>query len=94
MELPSLSGSPFPGVTLVPGLLRGGCAWWQGTLATESSFSSPDPDINWLINSSKLFDTSLLDGLGMRNKKDFTLQDYWADQMYLIDTVFIAVPGT
>lgn len=51
-----------------------------------ASFSSSDPDINWLISSGKLFDISLPDGLGMRNKKDFTLPDYWADQMYLIYT--------
>lgn len=58
-----------------------------GEEQSPASFSSPDPDINRLINSSKLFDISLPDGLGMRNKKDFTLLNYWADQMYLIHTV-------
>lgn len=56
---------------------------------SPASFSSPDPDINWPINSGKLFDISLPDRLGMRNKKDFTLLNYWTDHMYLIHAVVL-----
>lgn len=51
---------------------------------------SPDPTINWLINSGMLFELSLSDELGKRNKKDsLTLQECWADQMYLIYTMWL-----
>lgn len=63
---------------------QGGEEHWE---QSPASFSCPDPDMNWLTNSGKLFDISLPDGLGMRNKKDFTLLNYWADQMYRIHTV-------
>lgn len=88
MEPPSLSGSSFLEVTVSR-------ERWLSLVVRNTGdrvllHFSPDPAINWLINSGKLFEHSLPDELGMRNKKDLlTLQECWADQMYLIYTVWL-----
>lgn len=82
-ELPSLSGSPFPGVTLLPGSHER----WVSRVVRNTGhrvqlhFLVLTLIVTGLNSSGKFFDISLPDGLGMRNKKDFTLLDYWADQM-------------
>jgi len=61
---------------------------------SPASFSSPDPDINRPINSGKLFDISLPDRLGMRNKKDYLTE--LLDRSHVSNTrsVFMVVLGT
>lgn len=48
---------------------------------------SPDLDMNWLIKSGELFELSLPHEVRYEEEERLTLQDCWADQMYLICTV-------